>query len=39
MDAETMWNLFWTTGLPEAAALAAFLQQEQDNPAQEDKTA
>lgn len=36
MDAQLMWALFWATGLPEAAALAAFLE-ESSQP--EEKTA
>lgn len=39
MDAETLWKLFWATGLPEAAALAGWLQRAEEACAREDKTA
>lgn len=29
MDAEALWLLFWTTGLPEAYALRGLLQEEE----------
>lgn len=39
MDADTMWSLFWATGLPEAAALAKFLQGAEEQAETENKTA
>lgn len=38
MDSETLWELFWATGLPEAAALAEHLRRGEEE-AQNDKTA
>ncbi len=38
MDSETLWELFWATGLPEAAALAEHLRRSGEE-AQTGKTA
>ena len=39
MDAETMWDLFLKTGLPEAYTLCRFLGEAEDQTAREEHSA